>query len=206
MKHNYSNPVPLNEIKRYKVSEDSYRYLFTMPIDIRFIRIENTMRYFKYIAGDFVVGEEQLSPLICTWYMLFKYFRCRVAEESDVEFLPLYRDQDKCMESKNVAWILYPYGDNTDVVTELRNTQFDIIPEEIQPDIIQMLDKIWDKYFVTYEHLIKNQVLLFSIVDYDIHVYTLGDVASYRYLESKKTILHIPTHANMKEGRYYIDY
>ena len=82
----------------------------------------------------------------------------------------------------------------------------DMIPDDLQLDIINMLNKVWDKYFATNDYLVRNQVLLFSIIDYDIHVFTLGDVASYRYLESKKNILHVPKHANMKDGRYYIDY
>ena len=206
MKINYSNPVPLNEIKRFKVSEDNYRHLFTIPIDIRLMKVENIFRYFKYIAGEFTQNEEQLSPLICTWYILFKYFRCRVAEESDVEFLELYRDQDKRITNDNISWVLYPLDDSTDIVSHLKEVHMDMIPDDLQLDIINMLNKVWDKYFSSNDYLVRNQVLLFSIIDYDIHVFTLGDVASYRYLESKKNILHVPKHANMKDGRYYIDY
>ena len=186
MRSTFQNPRPLNEIRNYKIKQGDYRYLFKVPIDIRFVKIEHLFRNFKNIAGDYELVDSQISPLICTWYMFFKYFRCKVIEESDPCFFKLYQKPDERLVVKEDF--------------------FDIIPEEYHSSVIKFLESIWEDYFLPAMPILQNQVLVFSIENYDIHVYTLGDIASYRYKESKRVVLHIPEYASVKAGEYCIDY
>jgi hypothetical protein len=209
MKANFQNPIPLNEIRNFKIKQDDYRYLFTIPIDVRFIKIETLFRRFKHITGDYDIRDTNISPLVCTWSMFFKYFRCKAIEESDPIFFNLFREQDKRINQdtiNSVPWKLYQYSDSTDIVNELRDEFMDIIPEEYHLDVIKFLEEIWDIYFFPYMPMLINQVLIFNIQNYDINVYTLGDIASYRYKESKRPVLHIPPYASVKDGNYCIDY
>lgn len=209
MRSIFQNPRPLNEIRNYKIKQDDYRYLFKVPIDIRFVKIEHLFRNFKNIAGDYELVDSQISPLICTWYMFFKYFRCKVIEESDPCFFKLYQKPDERLvlkEGAPVSWKLYQYSGKSDLESEVKEDFFDIIPEEYHSGIIKFLESIWEDYFLPAMPILQNQVLVFSIENYDIHVYTLGDIASYRYKESKRVVLHIPEYASVKAGEYCIDY
>jgi len=209
VKAEFQNPVSLNEIRRYKISTDDYRYLFTVPIDLRFGKIEMLFKRCRHISGDFDIRDTNISPLICTWNMFFKYFRSRAIEESDPCFFSLFKEPDTKVDKtklNNVTWSFYQYTDNTDITTELRDEFFYVVPEEYHNDIIRNLEGIWDSYFYPYSSIINNQALIFVINNYEIHVYTLGDIASYRYKEARREVLHIPSYANLKDGVYYIDY
>ena len=91
MNKRFSNPLALDEVNRFRIAKKHIKFVAEIPIDVRLTKIESVIRAARASRQEFDRIEGNLSPIICSCFMLMEYIRSRVAEESNRFFLELYR-------------------------------------------------------------------------------------------------------------------
>lgn len=202
MNKRFSNPLALDEVNRFRIAKKHIKFVAEIPIDVRLTKIESVIRAARASRQEFDRIEGNLSPIICSCFMLMEYIRSRVAEESNRFFLELYR---RSSFNKN-GWCFYQVDRNKSIEEHLEDKYLDILDPSSKSLVLRLLDDYWDNYIVPILPYIENNLIVFSIKDFEIYIYTLGEIASYRYKESYLDILHIPEFSNIQNGICYIDF
>jgi hypothetical protein len=202
MNKRFSNPLALDEVNRFRIAKKHIKFVAQIPIDVRLTKIESVLRAARASRQEFDRIEGNLSPIICSCFMLMEYIRSRVAEESNRFFLELYRRSS----FKKNGWCFYQVDRNKSIEEHLEDKYLDILDPSSKSLVLRLLDDYWDNYIVPILPYIENNLIVFSIKDFEIYIYTLGEIASYRYKESYLDILHIPEFSNIQNGICYIDF
>ena len=192
MNKRFSNPLALDEVNRFRIAKKHIKFVAQIPIDVRLTKIESVLRAARASRQEFDRIEGNLSPIICSCFMLMEYIRSRVAEESN-------------SFNKN-GWCFYQVDRNKSIEEHLEDKYLDILDPSSKSLVLRLLDDFWDSYIVPILPYIENNLIVFSIKDFEIYIYTLGEIASYRYKESYLDILHIPEFSNIQNGICYIDF
>lgn len=202
MNKRFSNPLALDEVNRFRIAKKHIKFVGDIPIDVRLTKIESVLRAARASRQEFDRIEGNLSPIICSCFMLMEYIRSRVAEESNGYYIRLYKRSNLI---KN-GWCFYQVDKGISIEEYLEEKYLDILDNTSKSLVLKLLDDYWDSYIAPMLPYIENNLIVFAIKDFDINIFTLGEIASYRYKESITDIFHVPEYANIKDGICHIDF
>lgn len=183
-----------SEIAHFGVNKKFIKNVYQIPIDTRFLQIENIIQK----AKDREYGKQEnfifdkLIPLSNSFYFIFNFIRSIIAMSSDYE--SLFISPHSKMSGKSPTWSFLPPKNDCIFRTSdnlIKHSNIgDYITDQEAANLEDLLASIEDD-IVSNEEL-SNKVLLMEINGYIINVYSLGSILEYRMLELDNAILKLP--------------
>lgn len=196
----------IRETIRYGVDKKHLTYIGSYPICINMLRLE---RIFKRYALNYDVIEG--FPLPYSWSYLKAILRNKSATQSNN--FSLFIDQPKELRDipMELTWRFVPatsinYKGNYD---EIVDYWLETMSDRDIRSVYGLTDKIFYNMLSShpnYHQFFKNAVILFDIIKDTIHMFSIGDIQSYRYRELTDGILKLPKYnRTFDHGRPTLD-
>ena len=191
---------------RYMVDRKHLIFLGSYPVDINVLRIENIFRKVSINGGV----DNIYSPLWYSQMYLKAIFRAKCMARSD--YYEYFIDQPEGLRKLvSNSWRFTPGSDKYD------NYNYDAIEstwlETLSDKDISRVTNSTNVAFKNiiegqpfYNKQINNSVLLFNMDGNYIHLFTLGDIRTYRFTELQEEVLKRPRiNPTYDHGRLTLD-
>ena len=183
-----------SEVQLYNVNKRYVKQVFQVPIDIRFLQVENIIR--KAINRKEGIQQAptltDLIPLELSAYFIYNYIRSVTALKSD--YRKLYVSPHMKTSGDLPTWSFLEPGKNYRVDSDyIKNSSYG---DYLTQEELSLLENILVSIEEDLSNELTDKVILMEICGYTLNIYSLGSILEYRMLELDNAILKVPNGEN----------